>query len=194
MFEKFLSSYDILRKSHNEIDKDILKGISIYAHGFTELMTQCAGSTFGGGIYRLHSVQDIIKWTQIVEDSFLTYKNRLVCFGFDWLGRHFALDKGRIENNQMLILLIEPGTGEAFEIPANFKNFHNNELVDYQNDALSYNFYNEWLESTGLIPDHQQCIGYKIPLFLGGNDTIENLELIDMDVYWSICGQTLNQI
>ena len=28
-----------------------------------------------------------------------------------------------------------------------------------------------------------------MPLFLGGRDEIHNLELVDMDVYWSICGQ-----
>jgi hypothetical protein len=30
------------------------------------------------------------------------------------------------------------------------------------------------------------CIGYKKPLFLGGVDWIENLETIDMDVYWTV--------
>jgi hypothetical protein len=32
-------------------------------------------------------------------------------------------------------------------------------------------------------------VGYRVPLFLGGSDTLENLEVTDLDVYWTICGQ-----
>jgi Domain of unknown function (DUF1851) len=34
-----------------------------------------------------------------------------------------------------------------------------------------------------------QCTGYKVPLFLGGKDPAENLEVIDLEVYWSLSGQ-----
>jgi hypothetical protein len=32
-------------------------------------------------------------------------------------------------------------------------------------------------------------VGYKVPLFFGGQDAVENLELADLDIYWSISGQ-----
>jgi hypothetical protein len=32
-------------------------------------------------------------------------------------------------------------------------------------------------------------VGYGVPLFLGGQDVVDNLELTDLDVYWSVCGQ-----
>ena len=92
----------------------------------------------------------------------------------------------------MLILLFEPGAGEVMQIPVDFKNFHNEELVEYQNEALASEFYSKWLNTKGDTPSHSQCIGYKVPLFLNGSDTVDNLELSDMEVYWSICGQTLN--
>jgi hypothetical protein len=37
-----------------------------------------------------------------------------------------------------------------------------------------------------------ECVGYDIPLFLGGADEVPNLTRTDMGVYWSICGQLRN--
>ena len=39
----------------------------------------------------------------------------------------------------------------------------------------------------------EDCVGYKIPLFLGGNDEISNLEITDMEIYWGICGQLITK-
>jgi hypothetical protein len=33
------------------------------------------------------------------------------------------------------------------------------------------------------------CVGFRSPLFLGGQDSVDNLELTDLDVYWSLSGQ-----
>ncbi len=37
------------------------------------------------------------------------------------------------------------------------------------------------------------CVGYKKPLFLGGSDTTDNLELAKLEVYWEISAQLLNK-
>ncbi|MDY6978275.1 MAG: DUF1851 domain-containing protein [Pseudomonadota bacterium] len=192
MYENFLDNYRKYAQAENTPDTDLLNKIEPYAKGFFELMASYGGATFNEGLYRLHSVQDILKWTRLVEEEFTSYKDRFICFGYDWLGRHFALDKSRVENNQMLILLFEPGAGEVMQIPVNFESFHNEELAEYQNEALASEFYKEWRSAGGENPSHPQCIGYKVPLFLNGSDTVDNLELSDMEVYWSICGQTLN--
>lgn len=193
MYHSFLAKYKKSSQVENAPGMELLNKLEPYAEGFSGLMSTYGGSTFNDGLYRLHAAQDILKWTQLVEESFTHYKDRIICFGYDWLGRHFALDKNRVEKDQMLILLLEPGTGEVMQIPANFSTFHNQELVEYQNEALASDFYNAWINTGGEIPSHTQCIGYKVPLFLNGNDTTDNLELSDMEVYWSICGQTLNQ-
>lgn len=192
MFKTFLSTYSISSQVENKPDSELLSKIEPYATGFSTLMSSHGGSTFNNGIYRLHTLQDILKWTQIIEEEFVNYKGKAICFGYDWLGRHFALDKAKTEQDQMLILLFEPGAGEVMQIPTNFTNFHNQELTEHQNEALASEFYSEWVNDGGEKPSHSECIGYKVPLFLSGSDTIENLELSDMEVYWSICGQTLN--
>ena len=128
------------------------------------------------------------RWTKTVEAAFPEYQGAIVCFGYDWLGRHFALDT-RSDEAQWPILLIEPGAGEAMQIPVSFADFHNVEVVEYAADALAEPFFEEWLSSGGASPRAAECIAYKTPLFLGGSDTIENLEVSDMDVYWHLCGQ-----
>ena len=148
--------------------------------------------SFDNAVYRIHRTEDIPAWTKNVENALPQYAGRIVCFGFDWLGRHFALNKAKIENNQMTVLLLEPGTGETLDIPASFSDFHNIDLVQYRNDVVASDFHAEWIGNKGSVPMHDQCVGYKVPLFLNGSDTVDNLEISDMDVYWSICGQLLS--
>jgi len=192
MFDQFHSAFQLTSRIESPPVADLLSKLEPYAVGLTELLGRCGGSTFDNGVYRLHNSDQILKWTKNVETALPAYKGRTVCFAFDWLGRHFALDKGRVENQQMQIFLLEPGAGEAMQIPATFRDFHNAELVECRNDALASDFFAQWLKFGGQAPEHDQCVGYKIPLFLSGSDTIDNLEVSDMDVYWSICGQVLN--
>lgn len=160
---------------------------------FVDFVKMFGGKSFNNGLYRVHSAPAMQRWTAIVTTAFPKYHERVFCFSCDWLGRHFALDFTRQESGQLLILMFEPGTGQALEIPASFDNFHNVELVEFQNEALAVDFHTSWLSSTGIMPKPSECIGYKVPLFLGGKDVIENLELTDMEIYWSICEQMLNK-
>ena len=87
--------------------------------------------------------------------------------------------------------MFEPGTGEILEIPVPFALIHDEELVDYSNEALASEFFASYLASGGEAPDLRQCVGYRTPLFLGGEDDLPNLELIDTDVYWHLVGQLI---
>ena len=78
---------------------------------------------------------------------------------------------------------------EVLEIPASFVVFHDTELVDYPGEALAAPFYQRWLSTGGARPALAQCIGYRVPPTLGGADELSNLELTDMEVYWSVVGQ-----
>ncbi|MDY6994763.1 MAG: DUF1851 domain-containing protein, partial [Pseudomonadota bacterium] len=100
MYKSFFDNYKKSSQIENTPVADLVSNIEPYAHGFSELMANYGGATFNEGLYRLHSVQDILKWSQLIEEVFTSYKGRAICFGCDWLGRHFALDKSRVENNQ----------------------------------------------------------------------------------------------
>jgi len=89
--------------------------------------------------------------------------------------------------------MLEPGTGEALEIPCNLLTFHDDELIHHAEEALAAGFYAQWLDEGGAMPRYDQCVGYKRPLYLGGNDGVENVELSDLDVHWSLSGQLIEK-
>ena len=147
------------------------------------------GQSFNGGIYRVVDPVDLPVWQARIHLAFPEFNGRIVCFAYDWLGRAFALDIKRLVDGEPGVLLFEPGTGETLEVPSNLLTFHNSELVEYSDAALASDFYEVWLSEGGVPPAHGQCVGYKIPLCLGGADSRENLEISDLDVYWSLMGQ-----
>jgi hypothetical protein len=94
-------------------------------------------------------------------------------------------------DGQPQVLLLEPGTGQALEIRLPFPAFHDDELIEYADAALASGFFQAWsaADRQAMPLRRDQCVGYRVPLFLGGQDVVENLELSDVEVYWSICGQ-----
>ncbi|QFT87269.1 hypothetical protein FIU87_01205 [Bacillus sp. THAF10] len=190
-FQEFFRIKDYLRKNYNEPKK--FNNLQKNTKGFIELFSKYEGFTFGSGLYRLHKLNNIEHWNKIILQAFPEFENRIECFGYDWLGRQFALDKGRLEAGEAQILMLEPGTSEALEIPCSFIDFHNEEIVEYHNACLASSFYEDWKfkDPKNLLSD--ECIGYKVLLFLGGSDTISNLEKVDMNVYWNLCAQIITQ-
>jgi hypothetical protein len=188
MFARFRNKYGEGLGASDELNLAFLSPLEDRATGIIELLGSSGGATFADGLYRLHASGEIESWTKNVEAVFPEYRGAIVCFGYDWLGRNFALDT-RGNEDQWQILMLEPGAGEAMQIPASFADFHNAELVEYAADALSAPFFREWLDSGGAKPRPAECVAYKTPLFLSGADTVENLELSDMDVYWHLCGE-----
>ena len=67
---------------------------------------------------------------------------------------------------------------------ANFTDFHNVEIPEYHDACLASEFFSEWYEENGhnTLP-YDKCVGYKVPLFLNGNDELNNLEVSDMEVF-----------
>ena len=151
-----------------------------------------AGCSFEGGLYRVHDELSGPRFLRALSAAFPDFATRAVPFAFDWLGRQFAIDLGRKEHGEPLLLLFEPGTGLALEIPFRFDAFHR-ELDELRETALSAAFFQAWSQtnSDSLPIPFESCVGYRVPLFLGGQDGVENLELVDMDVYWHLSGQLL---
>lgn len=181
MFEIFLSKYKA-DGSCGEITPPYKP--TVQAFGLEEFFNSFSGGSFNNGLYRVHSAERIDFWNNLVGEAFPKFANRIYCFGYDWLGRQFALDTGRLSAKEPLVLMLEPGTGEALEIPVNLVQFHEEEIVNYANEALAVDFFNAWLASGHESPSHNQCISYKKPLYLGGSDTLTNLEPMDLEVYW----------
>ena len=153
-----------------------------------QFLKTMGGKSFLNGMYRIFDEKSIPKWNDIVKKSFPKYKNQISVFGYNWLGRIFALDTQRD-----VVLIFEPGTGEILNTEENFVNFHDSEIPQYHDACLASEFFNEWFEANGnFVLPHNKCVGYKVPLFLNGEDDIENLEVSDMEVYWEIMMPLIN--
>lgn len=169
--------------------QSVIRPFDFGVAGLGDVFCELGGTSFNHGLYRVLRADQVVCARKAIEDVFPEYCGRIVPFGFDWLGRHFACDLARVENGRPLVLMLEVGAGEAREISASVIDFHNTELVEFADDALAAKFWRQW---TSRNPDElalTDCVGYKVPLFLGGSDILENLEVIDMSVYIEICGQ-----
>lgn len=156
-----------------------------------ELFEKYGGTSFEGGLYRVHDVASSRKASEVASYAFPALSTPWVCFGFDWLGRQFALDFHRGTPGNPGVVLLEPGTGETLEIPGTYSDFHDYTLFEYRDGCLLPDFYAHWRTEGGSAPRFTECVGYTTPLFLGGRDDVSNLELSDIDVYWSISGQLI---
>src|SRR4051812_7381295 len=94
------------------------------AHGYEAFATEAAGRTFDDGLYRVHDDHSGPVAEKFISLAFPGFAGRVCPFSFDWLGRQFALDAKRSESDEALILMMEPGTGQALEVPLPFSAFH----------------------------------------------------------------------
>ena len=188
MFERFASNFAPVQKGlKSDPWADAYLGT---VGGCAEFSRQWAGTTFEQGLYRVVDAASGPQLTRLVVEAFPDFSARVHPFAYDWMGRAFAIDDGRVNGDQHMVLLLEPGTGEALELPHSFTSFHE-QLIDITEPALAAGFFREWANANaGALPiAPSECAGYKVPLFLGGKDTVENLDVVDLDVYWSLSGQ-----
>ena len=157
-------------------------------------MSAFGGASFNGGLYRVLRASDFRRWQERIAIAFPGYEDQVACFGYDWMGTAFALDSSRKVGGRPAVAMFDLGAGEVLEIPSNLDTFHDHELVYSSSAALETELYGEWLSAGGAPPSYSQCVGYQVPLFLGGADEVGNLELPDLDVYWHIIGQVLEQV
>lgn len=188
MFRTFDANY-----SRDAVERARGQGLVPDLPGLTQFFEEYGGASFEDGLYRIMRPADLPRWQARVDLGFPEYGDRAICFAFDWAGRVFALDTERLEDGRAGVVLLEPGTGEVLRIPSNLETFHDNELVEFGEAALGISFYEQWRATGGAAPDYDQCVGYRKPLFLGGVDEVENLEVSDLDVYWHLMGQMIEQ-
>lgn len=150
-----------------------------------EVLSQHGGCTFNKGLYRVHSFQTSTKWSFIIASYFNDYQNMIYPFAFDWMGRHFCTSiKGDY------IFMFDPATYEVFQLQQTIIDFHKINTEEDMDSLFSMNFFKQvLLHLNQQETKYDECLGYKVPLFLGGNDNIDNYEIWNIEVYWEICKQ-----
>lgn len=187
-FERFVASYPQENLEASPVEESWrLFDIEGARHFFNTY----AGVAFGGGIYRVFRLGEPEQWNENVLGIFSQFSGEIECFATDWMGRVFAWDFAG-----QRVLLLDPGFGEALKIPVNFIDLHDREFVEYPEESLSKGLYERFLSIKDLKEriTRDQCVGYRVSPFLGGADDVENLEVIDMEVYWSVCSDIYNKV
>lgn len=153
--------------------------------GYVDLASQATGLALCGGLLRLVGAREGRLASEFVREGFPEFAARAVPFAVDWIGRVVAVDRGRPPG----LLLIEPGSAEAFEIDESFVDFFNVDVVDDPDTFLAADLFRDWRLAGGDVPSVGQCAGFKVPLFLDGAGRSVNLELGELEVYWSFAAQ-----
>lgn len=186
MLERFLDRYRVHEGRPGKLP--------LFGSPVSKIAAALGGCSFDAGLYRVFPAGEVAGRTALATEAFPEFAGRIQCFGMDWLGRLFATDSSKGRKTDPELLLLEPGTGEALEIPVALSKFHDEELVDYADAVLAVDFYREWLAGGGMAPAMDECVGYRTPLFLGGVDDTTNLQICDVDVYWTLSAQILAQV
>jgi hypothetical protein len=143
--------------------------------------------TFGGGAYRILAASNVNRWTSIVGGYFTAYAGSITCFGYDWMGRMFGQ---RVEEDgQEGVVRFDPAAAEVVRIPAGLQDFHCIEIVEYADDSIALSDFQVWRRTSGRTLALHECVGFKVPLFLGGTDSPSNLEVQDIEVMWELSRQ-----
>ncbi|MDR3668691.1 MAG: DUF1851 domain-containing protein [Ignavibacteriaceae bacterium] len=188
MFEKFMLANEPLAESRD--DNKQLEFNDNFPSDFISLIKECGGFSFRNGLYRTHTLESSIKWGLIISKFFPGYPGCLP-FGYDWMGCQLCVHRN-YENN---IYMFDAATGKDYSAKSSLNDFHNEGLIYDRTSYLSEPIFIEALEFLKLKKiSYQNCLGFKIPLFLGGTDSFDNYESTDMEVYWEIQGQLFSQI
>lgn len=189
MFDNFLRHY-----SADAAYPENTSATDFSDHGeeFTTFLRHIGGQSFNRGLYRTVGLDELDLWSDRVFEMFPSFAQRAVIFGYDWLGRAFGLLTSEVHESNGRVLLFEPGTAEVLEIPADLVDFHNDILLNLANAALASTAFESWIAAYGQPLTREQCVGYQIPLFLGGVDGPENFEVSDIAVYWSLFAQIVD--
>ncbi|MFC9295505.1 T6SS immunity protein Tdi1 domain-containing protein [Streptomyces sp. NPDC057011] len=186
MYENFLSAYPA---DSDEAPRPFSAPKLAELDGFNELVSLGAGKSFGGGILRIHSESEMERAAGLIADGFPDYDGRVAPIAKDWLGRQYAIPLTESGFTPNLVLLIEPGSGEVFEVDCGLEELFDAEMLADPETFLASDLYAEWREVNSESVASGQCVGFKVPLFLGGDGSVDNLELSDESVYWSLMGQ-----
>jgi hypothetical protein len=162
---------------------------------FREVIERFGGKTFDHGLYRVHRGDELDRYTKIMCEYFIAIKDKAIVFGSDWLGRQFAVSFNEQVAGKPTVLCLEPGVPDNFCTDHEIDVFHNEDLIERADAALAKPFFRKWRARSKVrdIP-HGKCVGYKVPLFLGAKENVQNLELVDMEMYLGLCCQLWNGI
>lgn len=157
------------------------------ADPYEAVIASLGGRSFGRGAFKVFCASDLSKWDEIAKALFTALEDELKVFGYDWMGRIFGLDM-REGPDFGTVVLMDASIVRYYSTGRGLLGFLNEEIPCHSEACLEMRAYEEWVASHGTVP-LLECAGYRVPMFLGGNEEVSNMGLLDMEVYWDITTQ-----
>lgn len=159
---------------------------------FLDFLRNFGGMQLNGGLFNVMKVGEILKWEKLAGEMFPDMKGAFRLFAYDWLGRFFGIDLRKGAGRD--ILIFDPATLEISAISCTFKDFVNKLIPERSDLYLLSESYDNWVKYSGAALPQNSCVGYKVPLFLSGEESFDNMEASDLDVYWTLMAQLANSV
>ena len=155
------------------------------------------GHSFNEGLLRFHDSESAPVFRDHVREAFPELASvDADVVAFDWQGRQIvATNQG--EPSDPVLVVADIGRGEVGEFGtlSEFAGIlRHDEMVS---QVFGEPFYREWRASVGApnaglpFPD---SVGFSVPLYLGGEHSVANLEQTDTDMLWGIGTQIWAQV
>lgn len=153
--------------------------------------------SFNQGLLRFHDSATGPVFRELLFEAFpelREYDRKADVLAFDWHGCQYLTAKIKGEG-ELMVLKADLGIGQV-EPWATAPEFAALLKLDEIGEAFNVGVYDQWREAAGM-PEAQlpftDCVEFTVPLYLGGAQTLENLQLIDLDVSWTIGAQLRSQ-
>lgn len=177
IFKRFLEEYRITREVQGE--KPILND-RMASSGIQELPL----GVYNNGIYTFVTRAEATVLNELAARVFSLTAGKVTVYAVDWMGRLFASNANFLDSaGSSTMFCLDFADATSFTTEVDFETFHNRTAVDMKRELFNLDQYDDWIAHGPAPSDAESCIGYKIPLFLGGKDCRENMELTDRAVY-----------
>ncbi|MCC2313680.1 T6SS immunity protein Tdi1 domain-containing protein [Cellulomonas xiejunii] len=161
----------------------------VAVRGYGEAAEAVGSGSRGGGRFRLLSERTWTEATGVLVRAFPGDVGRAIPFGRDWMGRIYAIDVSRTVDGDPQITLLEVNQARSFQVDHSLTSFLDEGLVDEPDLYLEQEVYDAWVAGGGALPGPDECVGFVVPSFLGGDFATTNLEVTDLSVYWEVTAQ-----
>lgn len=189
---KFLQEYNVDHDRGNAIVPN--SAVRLADSAFVEVIKRLGGKSFNNGIYRVYRGDEITQYTDLMCSQFKALKGKALVFASDWMGRQFVITHTDTVDGQPTVACLEPGVPDSFCTDRSIVAFHESCLIDMPDDTLARKLFVKWSRRHKAPVLPHQCVGFRLPLFLGGADDLKNLEMMDMNVYLEMCGQLWEKV
>lgn len=189
-FSFFKEDTNVSFANNNDVDSDFSNLLKSNNPEIYFFLNHLGGKSFNKGLYRIHTLESSFEWTVFIKKIFPEYSDDIVVISYDWYGRQFAINVKEIN----LMHMYDPATFEYFNIYDDISEFHNLTITDSDEDLLLNEEFQDWLRIGNTLLDLTECVGFKVPLFMNGQESLINTERIDIKFYWEINYKLLNSL